>query len=342
MTTKISKNTGDTTSFVWDIENKLTEVRKPGMIAKYTYDALGRRMSKTVNGETRQFRYAGDNLILEMNDQDSITASFTFGSKIDDPLMMNRGGKAYYYVKDGFNTVTSLADSVGNVVHEYKYSVYGKVTEETGDSIENSFAFTSREYDKETDFFYYRHRYYNPEIGRFISEDPVGINSGDLNFYRYTWNNPLNWLDPYGLAPGDPYPSARAAGVQAVRDINPTSIQQSIEYAGRVYQNFDGSYSYTPPNPGTAAGSNPGRVPIGTQNAGYYHTHGSNSNGVYDDEHFSPTDQNLAEQEGQPGFLGTPQGGNTVQIYTPPALPLAPNTGTVTTVRKNRNGGPCD
>jgi YD repeat-containing protein len=46
MTTKISKNTGDTTTFVWDIENKLVEVRKPGMIAKYTYDALGRRMSK--------------------------------------------------------------------------------------------------------------------------------------------------------------------------------------------------------------------------------------------------------------------------------------------------------
>jgi YD repeat-containing protein len=55
MTARIDKKTGDSTVFTWDIENKLTEVRKPGMIVRYTYDALGRRMSKTVNGETKKF-----------------------------------------------------------------------------------------------------------------------------------------------------------------------------------------------------------------------------------------------------------------------------------------------
>lgn len=89
MARKISRNTGDTTRFEWDIENKLVEVRKPGMIAKYTYDALGRRMSKTVNGETKKSGYDGNDLILEMNGQDSILANYTHGPGVDDPLMMN-------------------------------------------------------------------------------------------------------------------------------------------------------------------------------------------------------------------------------------------------------------
>jgi YD repeat-containing protein len=72
MTAKIDKRSGDTTHFEWDIENKLTEVRKPGMIAKYTYDALGRRMSKTVNGQTKKFGYDGQNLILELDTSDLI------------------------------------------------------------------------------------------------------------------------------------------------------------------------------------------------------------------------------------------------------------------------------
>jgi RHS repeat-associated protein len=198
MTTKTSRNTGDTTHFVWDIENKLTEVRKPGMIAKYTYDALGRRMSKTVNGETKKFGYDGVNLILEMNETDSIVADYTHGPGVDNPLMMNRAGKNYYYAKDGLGSVTALTDSTGSVIHEYKYSVFGKIVEETGDSAENPFTYTSREYDKETGNYFYRARYYNPDLGRFISEDPIGFRSGDNNFYRYVQNSGINFRDPLG------------------------------------------------------------------------------------------------------------------------------------------------
>jgi RHS repeat-associated protein len=199
MTTKISKNTGDTTRFEWDIENKLVEVRKPGMIAKYTYDALGRRMSKTVNGETKKFGYDGNDLILEMNSQDSIIADYTHGPGIDNPLTMNRAGKNYYYAKDGLGSVTALTDSIGSVVHEYKYSVFGKIVEETGDSIENPFAYTSRELDKETGLIYCRARTYNTDIGRFLSQDPIGFSGLDYNLYRYVWNSPENWTDPFGL-----------------------------------------------------------------------------------------------------------------------------------------------
>jgi RHS repeat-associated protein len=85
------------------------------------------------------------------------------------------------------------------VVHEYQYSVFGKIVEESGDSVENPFTYTSREYDKETGNYFYRARYYHPQIGRFISEDPLQFESDDVNFYSYVINSPLSWVDPLGL-----------------------------------------------------------------------------------------------------------------------------------------------
>jgi RHS repeat-associated protein len=199
LTEKIVKATGDTTHFVWDIENKLVKVRKPGMLAEYTYDALGRRMSKEVNGVTTSYRYDGNNLILEMNGSDSIKANYTFGPGIDEPLMMNQTGTNYYYLKDGIWSVTAIADSMANIVHEYKYSIFGRITEEAGDSIENQFTYTSRELDRETGLMFYRARYYDPYNGRFLGEDPTGIEGKDFNLYRYVKNNPVNLTDPTGL-----------------------------------------------------------------------------------------------------------------------------------------------
>jgi RHS repeat-associated protein len=202
MTEKVSKSTGDTTHFIWDIENRLIEVRKPGTIARYIYDALGRRMSKEVNGVKKQFRYDGQNLILEMGGTDTIMANYTFGLGIDNPLMMNRTANNYYYTKDGLGSVTALTDSTGNVVHEYKYSVYGEIVEETGNSVENPFTYTSREIDRETGLMYYRARYYDPELGRFLSEDPIGFLGDNVNLYAITQNNTINFTDPLGWEEG--------------------------------------------------------------------------------------------------------------------------------------------
>jgi RHS repeat-associated protein len=198
MTTKVSKLTGDSTIFAWDIENKLIEVTKPGMIARYTYDAFGRRMSKEVNGEKTQFRYDGADIVLEMNGNDSVAASYTFGPGIDNPLVMNRDGHCYYYVKDGLGSVAGLTDSAAAVVKEYKYSAFGEKLMETGMNIVNPLMFTSREYDAETGDYFYRARYYNHQIGRFISADPAGF-AGGINLYAYGFNSPTNFADPYGL-----------------------------------------------------------------------------------------------------------------------------------------------
>jgi len=198
MTAKINNNTSDTAVYIYDIENKLVQVQKPGMTAQYAYDALGRRMSKTVNGVVTKFRYDGDDLILEMNGKDSVVADYIFGAEIDNPLQMSRGGQNYYYHADGLGSIRALTDDGGNVVQSYNYSVFGKIVDQTG-TLENSFTYTGREYDKETGNYYYRARYYDPQNGRFLQEDPIRYNAGDMNLYRYVQNSPINFSDPLGL-----------------------------------------------------------------------------------------------------------------------------------------------
>ena len=125
----------------------------------------------------------------------------------------------------------------------------------------------------------------------------------------------MNFVDPFGFAPGDKYKSPDEAANHAIEDVNSTSIKEGREYAGRIYQNSDGTYSYTAPNKGTKSGSCPGETPADKKNEGYYHTHGSDDPG-YDNENFSPEDKNFANNEGKPGYVGTPSG--KTKKYDPP------------------------
>ena len=85
--------------------------------------------------------------------------------------------------------------------------------------------------------YYYRSRFYDSASNRFLSEDTLGL---ALNLYRFENNNPLRFTDPFGLAPGDSYPTSDAAGIQAIKDINGKSISDNLEYAGRIYKKLMG------------------------------------------------------------------------------------------------------
>jgi len=105
--------------------------------------------------------------------------------------------------------------------------------------------------------------------------------------------------------------------VQAIRDILDKSICEHREYAGALYKNPDGTYSYTRPRPSGLAGStvHPSDIPTSGQMAGDYHTHGGYDPG-YDNENFSPGDKDGNDAEGSdglPGYLGTPKG--AIKIY---------------------------
>ena len=105
----------------------------------------------------------------------------------------------YYYHFDALGSVVALTDDEGDTVQAYEYDVYGRVGA-TDANHPNRFMFTGREYDKETGLYYYRARYYNPQIGRFFQTDPIGYGSG-MNLYGYCRNRPVVLADPSGLDP---------------------------------------------------------------------------------------------------------------------------------------------
>jgi RHS repeat-associated protein len=93
--------------------------------------------------------------------------------------------------------VTSLSNPSGAFANTYTFDSFGKLTASTG-TLTNPFQYSGREFDAESGLFYNRHRFYDPSLGRFISEDPSGFDGG-MNFYGYVKNNPVLWIDPSGL-----------------------------------------------------------------------------------------------------------------------------------------------
>jgi len=107
----------------------------------------------------------------------------------------------------GNNNVVALTDLTGNLLESYEYTSFGKLSvfdsqhSPLNSQPRSSFTFTGREFDSETGLYFYRARYYDPATGRFLNEDPIGFLGGDVNFYALTFDNPLNWTDPFGLDP---------------------------------------------------------------------------------------------------------------------------------------------
>jgi RHS repeat-associated protein len=190
---------GGTTSYAWDPENRLTGVTLSGSgeIVSFQYDPFGRRIYKSSLSGTTIFVYDGITVIEEVSADGSLAALYTHALGIDEPLTMLRDNTMSYYLADGLGSVTSLTDAKGNIASTYRYDSFGNLTASTG-SISNPFRYTGRVLDAETGLYFYRARYYDPSIGRFLSEDPIRFGGG-INFYRYVQNNPINLIDPLGL-----------------------------------------------------------------------------------------------------------------------------------------------
>lgn len=110
--------------------------------------------------------------------------------------MQLRSSTINFYEQDGIGSVTTLSGSSGALSNTYTYDSYGKLTGSSG-TVVNRFQYTAREFDTETGIYDYRSRYYDPGVGRFFSEDPIGFDAGP-NFYRYVLNNPVRFTDPLG------------------------------------------------------------------------------------------------------------------------------------------------
>lgn len=174
-------------SYSWDYENRLTTVVPDGGrwsdSVRYNYDALGRRVSRVLfsrdgSQNPLKFTYDGEDVLLD--EIDTTTTKYLNGAGIDNKLRQTTNGQSSYYLSDHLGSTTALSDSAGAISNQNSYDSFGN---QTNQSFPSRYQFTGREYDSLSGLYYYRARWYDSNIGRFISEDPIGFAGGDVNLF---------------------------------------------------------------------------------------------------------------------------------------------------------------
>jgi RHS repeat-associated protein len=200
------------TTFIYgyDSESRLvsaTAIAVGGTTASYAYDPQGRRKAKTVNGTTTNYLSAGSREIAEYDGSGTLLRRYVYGPGLDEPLAtIDAAGNISYHFTDALGSVVALANASGQLAEKHAYTAYGLAASTAG----TAFQFTGRRVDPETGLYYLRARYYSPAIGRFLQTDPIGT-AGGINLYAYVGNDPVNRMDPFGLATFDQEPPATLA-----------------------------------------------------------------------------------------------------------------------------------
>jgi len=192
--------------YSYDRENRLMNAAKfGGMMPRanesvnYQYDALGRRVVRQDKKTGRtEFTHDGMDVIqdrFEKNDGSISTTNYINGIGIDNKLKLTSGTTSRYFLQDHLGSTVGMADTNGNVTESASYDSFGRVQ---SSNLTTRYGYTGREADEKTGLMYYRARFYDPQIGRFTSEDPIGFGGG-MNWYAYVENNPIQYTDPFGL-----------------------------------------------------------------------------------------------------------------------------------------------
>ncbi|UII69158.1 DUF6531 domain-containing protein [Pseudomonas sp. HN11] len=190
------------TEYRYDCQHRLTGITRPnGKKASYRYDPFGRRISKTVDGVTTEFFWLGDKLIAEHHADRH--RSYLYEPDSFRPLALLEGfgpeeTQAYHYQLDHLGTPQELTAPDGEIVWSAHYRAYGEITRLDIGKVDNPLRFQGQYFDQESGLHYNRHRYYNPDIGRYLTPDPVKL-AGGINAYQYV-PNPTGWVDPLGLS----------------------------------------------------------------------------------------------------------------------------------------------
>jgi RHS repeat-associated protein len=187
-----------TTTFSWNEENQLTQVTLPGgLTVSYKYDGLGRRIQRTTSaGASERYVYDGPDVLLDLNADWSVATTYLSGPGIDKHLRQTSNTTGIsYFLTDHLGSTAGLTDATGNILEQLSYDSFGN----NAGSGRTRYGYTGRERDPDTVLVHYRARWYDAELGRFLSEDPIGFRGGDVNVYAYVGSNSLNEDDPLGL-----------------------------------------------------------------------------------------------------------------------------------------------
>lgn len=250
------------TRYGWDSEGRLTSVTVGSRGVNYDYDALGRLVRRRINGiADRYFLWVGDHLLAEL-DATATTriAEYAYLPGIDRPLALVTGGTTIaatrFYQQDAMGNVDGVFNTTG-VVQNLDYDVRGRWFDNSALADTNRLRWKGLVYERDsTKLYYMRNRWYDPETGRFLTEDPLGI-SGGMNLYVFAGNDLINRWDPYGLI-------SCPAGQRPARWVNVQTGEVVAEWCEEIQTSGGGSGPYAGVSgvPGTR-GYGPGDFPTG-------------------------------------------------------------------------------
>jgi RHS repeat-associated protein len=238
------KLTNQTTAYAYGADNLLENVTLPGSFVEFAYDALGRRVEKTIGSQTRFFIYDNEDILAVLDGSNNLITLFTHGPGIDEPLAVKTGTSAYFAHADGLGSVAAHTDATGNPVERIFYEVYGAPffvdfrgggqAPEPCSFTGSPYAYTAREWDCEFGMSGYRPRELDHFTGRFMQEDPIGI-VGGINLFTYAANRPTLLTDPNGLASKRPDYYSLNFGLTPVGSLFGYSGQITLDRFGQIY-----------------------------------------------------------------------------------------------------------
>ena len=191
--------------FTWQRGRQLAAIREPGLDVYFTYDHTGLRSSKTVNGITSYYVWAGGLLVARYTPQRNELIAWHYdvnGVMLGFALTIDEETEYYFYVRNLQGDVVAILDEYGIIVARYEFDAWGNLLHHSGYMATiNPITYRGYYFDWVTGLYYLQSRYYDPSLRRFISPD-IYLDTEDgilgTNMYAYVHNDPINYYDPDG------------------------------------------------------------------------------------------------------------------------------------------------
>ncbi len=200
-TAKVQNGVRD--SYVYNIADRMVAATVDGTTTRFDYDDDGMRLKKMGASSETRYLYDGRSVLLEYGASGATTHKYNYGYNLLSLTAVNGASRDnQFYLVDGLGSTADLANASGNLTQSYRYDAWGRVWKDEGTS-SNQRQYTGHYHDDETGLDYFGARYYDSEIGRFLSQDNYAGEQGtppSLHRYLYAYGNPLRWVDLTGYS----------------------------------------------------------------------------------------------------------------------------------------------